>query len=357
MLGSVTTPRRIGPTTAVVVLVLTTALSLLSGCAQDPPGAPTRTAVQSAQVAAPHATRVVAISLDGLNPSAITKLGRTRLPNLYRMLDEGAFTLNARAQVEQTVTLPNHTSMVTSRRINRAAGGHGVTWNVHRPGTTVQRAAGHDVSSVFRVVHAAGGSTSMFSTKVKFSLFQRSWPVAVDRSVIREQDDTTLTTLFRQDLLANTRAFAFLHLGLADQTGHASGWMSTAYLHAVIKLDRLVGQVLATIRNTPRLRSSTFVILTSDHGGTPGTTSHDVATRYANYRIPFVVWGVGVDHANLYRLNSPTQFKDPGRTRPGFTGVQPIRNGDMANLATDVLGLGPVPGSLWNKRQRLTWHR
>lgn len=335
-----------------VVAALALVLSLVSGCSSSPPDrAAAPGAVQSSAVERP---RVVAISLDGLNPRAIVRLGRTRLPNLHRLFDEGAGTLNARTQVEQTVTLPNHTSMVTGRRIDATLGGHGVTWNRHLAGTTVHRAAGHDVSSVFRVVRAAGRSTSMFSTKVKFSLFDRSWPRGIDRAVIREEDDATLTTLFRQDLVAHERGFAFLHLGLADQTGHAHGWMGSAYLDAVVRLDRLVGQVLATIRSTPRLASSTVVILTADHGGVPGLREHDAATRYDNYRIPFVVWGHGVAHADLYRLNPA--YRDPGTTRPRFSGTQPIRNGDLANLATDVLGLGPVPGSRWNRRQLLTWH-
>ncbi len=351
-----TSASRLGRASAVAsTLVLALLLSLLAACSSA--RTDERPVEELQQVAALNRLRVVAISLDGLNPRAITKLGRAKVPHLYRMLAEGAGTLNARAQVEMTVTLPNHTSMVTGRRIDRTKGGHGVTWNTDIAGSTVQKAAGHDVSSVFEVVHAAGGKTSVYSTKTKFSLFERSWPAGVDKTVIRKEDDTTLTTLFRQDLLGTTRSFAFLHLGLADQTGHAKGWMSTAYLNAVVKLDRLVGQVLATIRGTTRLRRSTFVILTADHGGTPGTTSHDVASRYDNYRIPFVVWGLGVDHANLYALQDPRFIKDPGTTRPGYTGVQPVRNGDMANLATDVLGLAPVPGSLWNKAQRLTWHR
>lgn len=345
------------PVAGGVALVLTTlalALSALTGCttATNEPVA----AQQAAHLGrvAVNDLRVVAISLDGLNPKAIIRLGRDQVPHLYRMVDEGAATFNARAQLEQTVTLPNHTSMVTGRRINADHGGHGVTWNADRPGTTVQRAAGHDVSSVFRVVAAAGGSTSLFSTKTKFSLFSRSWPKAISRTVIREEDDTTLTTLFRQDLLDHRRSFAFLHLGLADQTGHASGWMSAAYLDAVVTLDRLVGQVLTTISTATRLRTSTVVILTADHGGVPGTTDHSDLRRYDNYRVPFIVWGRGVDHANLYALN-PT-FPNPGTGRPSFGATQPIRNGDLANLATDVLGLGPVPGSLWNKGQRLTWH-
>src|SRR6476469_6074290 len=77
-------------------------------------------------------TRVVVISVDGLNPVAITRLGATGTPTFHRMMSEGAWTFNARTEVERTVTLPNHTSMLTSRRIDRTRGGHGVTWDDDR---------------------------------------------------------------------------------------------------------------------------------------------------------------------------------------------------------------------------------
>lgn len=340
-------------------LVLALVLALLVGGtvprAEGPPGHDTRhdAPYDATPVAALNQKRVVAISLDGLNPDALAKLGPARLPHLFQLFRQGAGTTNARTQVEMTVTLPNHTSMVTGRPIGVADDAHGVTWNSERAGTTVQGAAGHSVSSVFSVVRAGGGRTALFSTKSKFRLFARSWPI--DRTIIREGDDTTLTRLFRADIVANTRRFAFLHLGLADVVGHSSGWMGSAYLKAVVRLDALVGSVMATIRDTDRLRRSTVVIVTSDHGGTPGTKSHEDPARVENYRIPFVVWGVGVDHAGLYTLNP--DFRGPGTRRPGFADPQPIRNGDLANLATRILGLGPVPGSVWNPRQRLTWHR
>ena len=46
---------------------------------------------------------------------------------------EGAFTLDARTEREQTRTLPNHTGMLTGRRIDARRGGHGVTYNPDRP--------------------------------------------------------------------------------------------------------------------------------------------------------------------------------------------------------------------------------
>ena len=78
-------------------------------------------------------SHVVAISIDGLNPRAITELGPSGAPTFHRLMREGAFTLDARTEREQTRTLPNHTGMLTSRRIDASRGGHGVRYNKDRP--------------------------------------------------------------------------------------------------------------------------------------------------------------------------------------------------------------------------------
>lgn len=297
-------------------------------------------------------TRVLAISIDGFNPRALRTLGRERTPNLHRLLRQGAGTRNARTQVEQTVTLPNHTSMVTGRRIDADHNGHGVTWNEEIAGTTVQEAAGEEVTSVFEAVHDAGGGTALFATKEKFALFDRSWPDDIGKVRIDVNHDGAIVRAARRDLVNRTRSFTFLHLGLPDAVGHASGWMSNAYLDAIERVDGLVGKLLRTIDDNASL-SSAVVVLTADHGGVPGTTSHGDPTRLANYRVPFVIWGAGVDRGDLYEMN-PT-YADPGRRRVRFSGEQPVRNGDLANLSLDLLGLPALDDSLWDKDQSLTW--
>ena len=286
---------------------------------------------------------VLAISIDGLNPTALRKLGRDGTPALHQLMRQGASTLNARTEYEQTVTLPNHTGMVTGRRIDAATGGHGVTWNDDRTvPPTVQAAAGSAVTSVFNVVHDAGGSTAMFAGKTKFSLWQRSWPLAIDRAEIVESNGT-LTRMLISDLAGQSRAFRFLHLSLPDVVGHARGFMSPAYLRAVHRADRLVGQVMRAVRAAAALRGHLAVVLTADHGGRgPG---HEDATKVYNYRVPFMVRGPGVDRgASLYALNP--DYAAPGTSRPTYDAPsQPVRNGDLANLSLDLLGLPAVPGS------------
>jgi hypothetical protein len=311
--------------------------------------------------------RVVAISIDGLNPRAITKLGPRGAPAFYRLMREGAYTLNARSAREQTRTLPNHTGMLTGRRIDDRRGGHGVSYNTDKSSRTVHKAAGRYVASVFDVVHDRGGRTALFTTKRKFALFQRTWNskgradrvgrnhgrAKIDRFTV-DSDDTRLVAQANTYLRARPGTFVFLHISLPDETGHDHGFMSERYLAAVKGTDRLLGSVLNTIAARPALRRETLVLVTADHGGNGG--SHDNPRKLQNYRVPFFAWGPGVAAGrNLYSLN-PSR-RSPGNARTAYTGRQPIRNGDLANLATDVLDLPKVPGSQFNANRKLTVFR
>ena len=309
-------------------------------CAAVPSDPSTGAARQVTQRA--DSESVLAISIDGMSVPAVRKLGRKQLPNLYRFMKAGASTMNARTEREMTVTLPNHTGMVTGRRIEAATGGHGVTWNDDRPTpSTVQAAAGHDVASVFTAVDAAGGSTALFAAKTKFSLWQRSWPDAIDRTTINMSNSGLVDQLISD--LDQDRDFRFLHLSPPDVAGHAHGWMSKPYLRAVRQSDALVGRVVKAVNADPARRAGTTILLTSDHGG--HGPSHDRATLLDNYRIVFMARGAAVDRGvDLYAIN-PT-YKDPGTRRTKY-GMRrpPVRNGMIANLALDLLDLPAVEGS------------
>lgn len=318
--------------------------------------APAATAATSPEPAvvtagASRTTKVLVVSVDGLRSRALRQLGPDRAPHLHRLFTEGAGTRNARTVRESTWTLPNHTTMVTGRRVDADRGGHGVDWNDDRlDPAAVQEGAGHPVSSVFKVVHSRDRETALFASKPKLSLFERSWPQALDRTAIRE-DNRRLVRLARRDLRTHRRELTVLHLSRPDVIGHEKGFLSPAYLDAVAATDRMLGGLLTTIDARPRLQERLTLILTSDHGGVRG--GHSDPTRLGNYRVPFVVWGVGVAQgADLYELNG--DYRDPGRRRTRYGAKRPpVRNGDVANLATDLLGLRPVKGSLFNAAQNL----
>ena len=322
--------------------------SILLAGGQAPAAVPAGEAAHGARASADDAiTSVVAISIDGLNTDALERLGPTGTPNLHDLVSTGASTLNARTEHELTITLPNHTGMVTGRRIEASTGGHGVTWNDdRRRPPTVQAAAGKRIESVFTSVHEAGGSTALFASKTKFTLWTRSWPASIDTTRIR-LDNTVLTRSVRRDIVDHTRAFRFVHLSLPDAVGHDRGFMSQAYLRAVERVDGLVGEIVRAVRSDPLRSGSTAIILTSDHGGRGA--DHSDPTKLANYRVAFMVAGPGVAAgADLYELNLD-DYRDPGARRTGYrSSRQPVRNGDLANLALDLLDLEAVPGSEHN---------
>jgi hypothetical protein len=301
--------------------------------------APSSRTTQPAPDRPARVEHVLAISVDGLTPDVLDVLGEDEVPALRRLLREGAATLNARTELESTQTLPNHVGMVTGRPVDPAAGGHGVDWNDDRLLGTVQEAAGGPVASLFSVVDGAGGSSAVFTGKVKLGIFDLSWPDAVDRSVV-EPDTTRLARLAARDLARQQRTVTFVHLAGPDEVGHATGWLSPAYLDAVREADRVIGRLLGVIDDVPALRGRTAVVLTADHGGS-GSRHRDPADP-VNYTVPFVVVGPGVPAGDLYDL-SPG-LADPGTSRPGYDAPRPpVRSCDLAGVALTLLRLPPVP--------------
>jgi hypothetical protein len=312
------------------------------------PTAPTKEATDNA------VDFVIAISIDGLNPRAIQELGESGTPTFHRLMREGAYTLNARTVREQTSTMPNHTAMLTGRRVDARQGGHGYTVNFDNGGT-VHQAAGKYVASVFDVVHDNGRSTAMFASKAKFRIYKRTWNThgAPDRTgrndgrakidrVIIDRNNTRLVARLTAELRRSPREFTFVHLSLPDRAGHAHSFMGRDYLDAVERTDQLLGRILNTVADRPALRRHTLVLLTADHGGS-GAAHYNPRDRQ-DYRIPFMAWGPGVPAGrDLYDLSA--RIESPGDSRTDYHGKQPIRNADLANVATDSLDLPRVPGS------------
>src|SRR5687767_2982211 len=314
-------------------------------------------------------TFVVHISVDGLRPDAVTNLGASQLPTFYRLRTQGAITDNARTDFDYTITLPNHTDMVTGRPVT-GTGGHNWTTNVDPlAGQTIHSNKGSYVASAWDVAHDNGLRTGLWASKTKFSLYNNSYdadttslqggaPDVTGADNGRDKMDTyfhsgdsaAMIDNFVSLSSANPYHYAMLHFHDPDTAGHASGWMGTSYLNAVRFVDAQLGKVLNLIDSNPQLAGQTAIILTADHGGTG--TDHGVNNTREHYTIPFYVWGPGVDAgADLYALNAASRA-NPGTTRPTTTATPPpIRNGDVANLAMDFLGLPSVPGSFFNLPQ------
>lgn len=298
---------------------------------------------------------VLAISLDGLRPDAITELGNEDAPNLHRLMREGASTLNARTAYESTKTLPNHTGMLTGRGVDGKPG-HNVTFN-NDEGGTLATVHGSYVPGMFDVAHDHGRQTAFFAEKDKFNFLMRSWDSQNGRrdrtGPDNGQDKTDLNRVapaasllpeVKKALRDGRTDLIFLHLTAPDEAGHDSEWMSSEYLDAVERVDGQVGDVLTAVDDSPSLKKRLSILVTADHGGEEGETTHYEIDDEQNYRIPFIAWGRGFPAgADLYDLNP--KRTDPEDGRPLYVGPQPIRNMDVGNTALRLLGLPTITGA------------
>ncbi len=332
---------------------------------------------------------VIQLSVDGVN-ARILQAEMASHPaeysNWQRLVDEGASTFNARADLTHTRTLPNHTSMVTGRPVSQPAGQpavvhHGYVdngrpqaeWTLHNQGN----ARVPYVESTWGVAHDNGLTTACYASKSKFAIFDQSYgpntgapditgPHDDGRDKIdgyyhveshfyheRILDARNLHVAFLADMAANHWNYTFLHYTDPDKGGHASGWGTDAYKNSLKQVDGYLADLFELMETDPVLRGKVVLLVTSDHGGVG--TNHRDQTKAANYTIPFMAFGAGVRAgADLYALNAAHRT-DPGRGRPNFgPSGQPIRNADAANLALGLLGLAAIPGSTVNADQALS---
>jgi Type I phosphodiesterase / nucleotide pyrophosphatase len=328
----------------------------------------------STATAAGVADYVIQISVDGLGSSYLQSLiDEGQLPNFKRLQAEGAWTHNARADFDYTITLPNHTCMVTGRPVKDKVGNPtaiaGHTWVINTdPGDETIHGNRHDyVKSTFDVAHDNGLRTCMFASKSKFVLYDQSYDVrngapdtiGADNGrdkidlYVKDGNSAAMTDRFLAEMKSNPFQYSFVHFHDADTAGHAKTWGSAAYNDAVKAVDGYLGKILAWIAADERLKDKTAIIISADHGGTG--LDHFNNSNPLNYTIPFYAWGAGVAHGqDLYALNLATRH-DPLGGRPDYTdsGLQPIRNGDGGNLALMLLGLSGIPDSIINASQDL----
>ena len=327
--------------------------------------------------AALAADHVIVISIDGLRPDAIDEvIDDDRGDTFERFQNEGVWTHDARTDHDHTRTMPNNISIVTGRPV---AGDLGHEWTRNDDISrfdTIHHNKDSYVASMFDVAHDNGLRTALYRSKEKLIIFDQSYDssdgasditgpddgrrkIDIERSADDDPDNGPRTAALLVDKFIDDYSvgedpihLSYLHMVDPDEVGHGNRWTWPIYHDAVADVDTYIGDIIQTLENNPVYAGNFTIILTTDHGGTG--SSHNDESRSLNYTIPFYVWGSDVSSAgDLYTLNSSTRVIPSGRPDFALTN-QPIRNGDAANLALDLLDLPPIPGSSINLFQDLS---
>jgi len=239
---------------------------------------PTVIATQTA-TPAPHASRVLILSIDGLRPDAISLVP---MLNLLSLMQISAYSLTAQT-ISPSVTLPSHTSMLTGLCPLK----HDVDWNDYIP--ELGYANGTDL---FDLAHAAGLQTVMYVGKEK--LRQITEPSSTDIFVYVNDRDLVVAERLIADFPQDFDLL-FVHFATADDMGHEYGWLSSEQLSVLFRADEALSQILAEL-DARNLRDETMIIVTADHGGhdtTHGSSSPEDMT------IPWIASGPGIQPKQL----------------------------------------------------------
>ncbi|MCF6379805.1 alkaline phosphatase family protein [Nocardioides KLBMP 9356] len=303
---------------------------------------------------------VVVVAVPGLTSTVVRKMG-TQLSELDRMVQGGASTRNARTAAESTSPDAGIVSLLTGRRVFPKRGGHGVGSKPTLP-RTVHDSAGQYVSSVFDLAHNMSRRTSFVSSRPQSKLVRESWnkksggkdPYGVDDGTAKFdqvktlRDDAAVVGWWKGKMSSSPAALSVVELSGAERAGTASGWTSDTYEKAVKKVSRRVAAIRRGIQRQPEMNGTTLLVVTGTSGAQK--TKGSSRTWVESYRVPMFITGPGVPAgADLYGLNPSRAY--PGKAQVGYSGPQPIRLGDLANLVDRTLGLPPVPGSTHDPEQ------
>lgn len=109
----------------------------------------------------------------------------------------------------------------------------------------------------------------------------------------------------------------FVHLDHCDHAGHKYGHGSAEYIEAVKKTDKLVGELVAKLK-AKGLYETTYILLTSDHGGIGhghgGNTPEEV-------NVPWILVGPNVK-ADHHITNTVVNTYDTAVTLAHILGIQ-----------------------------------
>jgi hypothetical protein len=304
---------------------------------------------------------VVVVAVPGLTSTVVRKMG-TDLSELDRMALGGASTRNARTATESTSPDAGLVSILTGRRVFPKAGGHGVGSKPKLP-STVHESAGQYVSSIFDLAHNTSRRTSFVSSRLQTKLVRESWnrrsggrdPYGKDDGTAKfdqvkmARDDAQAIAWWRDKMATSPAALSVIELSGAAQAGASDGYTGDAYQKAVRKLSRRVAAIRRGIDRQAEMKGTTLLVVTGTSGAQ--RTKGSSRTWVESYRVPMWVTGPGVPAgADLYSLNPSLLY--PGKDQVSYSGTQPLRVGDLANLVTRTLGLPPVPGSTQDPDQR-----
>ena len=241
-----------------------------------------------------QAKHVIVIGIDGMSPDGILNAST---PVLDKLMDEGSYTLNARA-VLPTSSSTNWKTMVSGAGPEQ----HGVTSNGWERDTYILPPASKGDEDIFPTIFGVAHASNP-DLKISAIYHWGGFGRLIERSILDydkngENEDVT-TRLAVNYITSEKPDLLFVHLDHVDHAGHHDGHKTEPYYRSVEKADSLIGEIVEATKKAA-IYDETIFIVSADHGGIGyghgGETLDEV-------EIPFIISGKNIKKANLIKHN------------------------------------------------------
>ena len=261
----------------------------------------------------PVPRHVVFLGFDGLSGSRLAH--GVPMPNLSRLMAEGAWTLASRS-ILPSASACNWRSLFTCSPVEN----HGFTkWNTREPEfePAALDADGRypDIFSELR--RQRPGARIEYIYEWSGMAFVAATNACDFVHAVKGDEQISGTTDVAVERIRSSRPdFLAVAYDNPDHAGHGHGWDSAEYVDCCRRLDEAIGRVLAAIRDAG-MADETVVVISSDHGGRD--RRHGGATL-AEMARPVVIFGPGVKRG--WRIRGASDVCDTGATLAALLGLR-----------------------------------
>lgn len=260
---------------------------------------------------APHTEHVVLIGIDGLGANYLQEADA--IPNLKRLMAQGSYTLQARC-IRPSSSAANWAAMTMGA--GPALTGY-TQWDSQTPEIPSRVTGKYGIfPTIFEILHEQKPNSEigiLYTWEGIGYLFPKE--------VINHNQNTNDDNLTEEKAITYIQEkrpkLLFLHFDDVDGAGHSIGWGTDAYISAIEKMDKRIGNIVEATKDAGIYKNTIFIV-TADHGGFEQSHGGD---HLEEMEIPWIIAGPGIKK-NTEIKNSIITF-DTAATIAYIFGLEP----------------------------------